>query len=232
MQRPPTPTRSDWTGALFPSDGFLARSAGVLVRSTGVLVRSTGVLARPACASALIIVALAACDVAPEPLEPAATAVEITPAAGRGHGGDHVKRRVVRKWLAQLKRRTARYERFDVAVRAGYDSQITPCMEQEGDGGMGFHYGDTDLINDIVEPLKPELLLYEPQKNGRLRFVAVEYIVPFDAWTAAEPPAIHGIPFHRNEGFGLWVLHVWIDKHNPSGIFMDWNPKVSCRFAE
>jgi hypothetical protein len=194
-------------------------------------------LGRCTALSALALIAFTACDPTREPLEPQATTADVAPAAGRGHGGhggDHNagNRRAVRKWLAQLNRRTERFDRFEAAARAGYDAQITPCMEQEGDGGMGFHYGDTDLIDGVVEPLRPELLLYEPQKNGRLRFVAVEYIVPFDAWTAPAPPEIHGIAFHRNEGFGLWVLHVWIEKHNPSGIFMDWNPKVSCRYAD
>jgi hypothetical protein len=97
---------------------------------------------------------------------------------------------------------------------------------------MGFHYGNPDLIDDTPQQFKPELLVYEPQKNGRLRLVAVEYIVPFDAWTSEEPPSLHGIAFHRNEAFGLWVLHAWIWKYNPDGIFADWNPRASCRYAQ
>ena len=96
---------------------------------------------------------------------------------------------------------------------------------------MAFHFGKAALIDGTVDVLEPELLVYEPQKNGRMRLVAVEYIVPFDMWTANEPPMLFGQAFHRNEAFGLWVLHVWHFRHNPAGMFSDWNPTVSCEYA-
>jgi hypothetical protein len=37
--------------------------------------------------------------------------------------------------------------------------------------------------------------------------------------------------FHQNDEAELWALHVWLWKHNPSGLFADWNPNVSCEFA-
>jgi hypothetical protein len=148
----------------------------------------------------------------------ASAAADITPDAARD--------------LAGLRELTARFHRFDAAAEAGWGTQITNCFEDAQLGGMGFHYGNTALIDGSVDELEPELLLYEPQKNGKLRFVAVEYIVPFTAWTAAQPPMLFGQSFHRNEAFGLWVLHVWHERENPRGIFTDWNPKVSCRYAE
>jgi hypothetical protein len=27
---------------------------------------------------------------------------------------------------------------------------------------------------------------------------------------------------------GIWYLHVWIWEPNPSGLFADWNPSVTC----
>lgn len=177
-----------------------------------------------------LILALAwlvtACDRAPEITSPAPT-LHI-------HGGTHhtgplspeVKREVV-----HLRKMTAPFHDFQAAAEAGWETQITGCFSDPALGGMGYHYGNTALIDGTVEAFKPELLLYEPDKNGRLRFVAVEYIVPFAAWTAAEPPKVHGQSFHRNEAFGLWVLHVWHVRKNPDGVFADWNPKVSCRFA-
>jgi hypothetical protein len=59
----------------------------------------------------------------------------------------------------------------------------------------------------------------------------VEYIVPAEAWDGAgnsEPPALHGRSFHLNEELGVYVLHAWIWKNNPAGMFEDWNPQVSC----
>ena len=137
----------------------------------------------------------------------------------------------VEREIARLRKVTAPFHRFQTAANAGWGTQITGCFSDPTLGGMGYHYGNTALIDGTVDALKPELLLYEPRKNGELRFVAVEYIVPFTAWTAAEPPKLYGQSFHRNEAFGLWVLHVWHFRHNPSGMFVDWNPEVSCKFA-
>jgi len=67
--------------------------------------------------------------------------------------------------------------------------------------------------------------------EGPARFVGVEFIVPFPAWTDDQPPQVNGVPLHRNEALGLWVLHVWTQRHNPSGILEDFNPRVPCRFA-
>lgn len=133
--------------------------------------------------------------------------------------------------IAGLRERTARFQRFDAAVDAGWSAQITPCFADPQLGGMGFHYGNPGLIDGTVDALEPELLLYEPEKNGRLRFVAVEYIVPFTAWTSAEPPRLYGQSFHRNEAFGIWALHVWHVRENSRGIFADWNPGVSCEHS-
>jgi hypothetical protein len=133
--------------------------------------------------------------------------------------------------LQVLRRVTQPFADFNTAVAAGYSAQLTPCMENPPVGGMGFHYGNPALIDGVVQALKPELLLYEPQQNGTLQFVGVEYIVPYTAWTKPSPPSIAGVPFHRNDAFGLWVLHAWVAKNNPRGTLFDWNPTVSCQFA-
>jgi hypothetical protein len=137
----------------------------------------------------------------------------------------------VQRDIARLRDLTAPFHEFEAAARAGWGAQITGCFSDPTLGGMGYHYGNVDLIDGTVAVLEPELLLYEPQKNGKLRLVAVEYIVPFGAWTATEPPRLFDQSFHRNEAFGLWVLHVWHFRNNPNGMFADWNPTVSCEFA-
>ena len=76
---------------------------------------------------------------------------------------------------------------------------------------------------------EPELLLYEPEKNGRLRLVAVEYIIPYTFHSRdAAPPELFGQKFIQNDVFQLWGLHAWVWKENPSGIFANWNPRVNC----
>ena len=135
----------------------------------------------------------------------------------------------VNRDLASLRAATARFHDFDKAVAAGWSAKITSCMELAGVGGMGFHYGNVGLIDGSVQADKPELLLHEPEQNGKLRLVAVEYIIPytFHARDAA-PPVLFGQPFKRNDTFQLWGLHAWVWAENPSGMFADWNPRVNC----
>jgi hypothetical protein len=136
--------------------------------------------------------------------------------------------------IAQLRRLVARFHDFDAAVHAGWATQITPCLEAPGLGAMGFHYGNLGYIQDggVVDLLQPELLLYEPEKSGKLRFVGVEYIVPFaDHPATAAPPTLLGQPFAQVPEFGVWGLHIYVGRENPSGIFAPWNPKVSCENA-
>lgn len=131
--------------------------------------------------------------------------------------------------LASVRAATAQFHNFDKAVAAGYGVQLTPCFEQLPDGAQGYHYGNPSLIDDVVSVLEPEVLLYEPQASGRLRLVGIEYIVPlnFD-----EPDPLFGQHFHANPGAGVWALHVWNWRQNPTGMFEDWNPKVSCAHAD
>jgi hypothetical protein len=39
---------------------------------------------------------------------------------------------------------------------------------------------------------------------------------------------LHGRSFHLNEALAVYVLHAWIWKINPAGMFEDWNPNVTC----
>jgi hypothetical protein len=137
--------------------------------------------------------------------------------------------------IAQLRRLVAPFHDFDAAVHAGWATQITPCLEAPGLGAMGFHYGNLGYIQDggVVDLLQPELLLYEPEKNGKLRFMGVEYIVPFaDHPATAAPPTLLGQAFSQVPEAGVWGLHIWVGRENQSGIFAPWNPKVSCANAE
>ncbi|HEX6614908.1 MAG TPA: hypothetical protein VF046_01250 [Gemmatimonadales bacterium] len=142
--------------------------------------------------------------------------------------------------IAQLRRLVAPFHDFETAKAAGWSAPITPCWvaadlpSQPGSGAMGFHWGNLDYILDggKVDLLQPELLLYEPEKNGKLRFVGVEYIVLFsDHPSTAEPPTLLGQEFSRVPEAGVWGLHIWVGRENSAGIFMPWNEKVSCEFA-
>ena len=125
---------------------------------------------------------------------------------------------------------TASFHDFQSGSDAGWSAQITPCMTDPGGaGGMGFHYGNVGLIDGTASVEKPQLLLYEPQKNGKLALVAVEYIIPYTFHPrSAAPPVLFNQPFQQVDAFQLWGLHAWVWKENPSGMFASWNPRVNC----
>ena len=130
--------------------------------------------------------------------------------------------------LDALRRTTASYVNFSAAQAAGYTEKLTECMA-DPTGGMGYHYGKVSYIDGNARLQEPEILMYEPQADGSLRFVGIEFVVPLSA--SATAPTLFGLQFHKNEAFQLWVLHVWLYKQNPSGMFSDWNPTVSCAAA-
>ena len=178
--------------------------------------------------SLTLVTLLLACSDRPAPLASNETASEQSPPISASSTASQI---------AQLRRLVAPFHDFDKAVASGWSAQITPCLvdadlpSQPGAGAMGFHYGRPAFIGDggRVRLLEPELLLYEPEKNGKLRFVGVEYIVPFtDIPATAAAPTLLGQQFAQVPEFGVWGLHIWVGRHNPSGIFAAWNPKVSC----
>jgi hypothetical protein len=135
----------------------------------------------------------------------------------------------VNKDLATLRQVTASFHQFDKATAAGWSAKITACMTDPTLGGMGFHYGNTNLIDGTARVDQPELLLYEPEKNGDLRLVAVEYIIPYTFHSReSAPPVLFGKEFKQNDVFQLWGLHAWVWQDNPSGMFANWNPTVNC----
>lgn len=124
---------------------------------------------------------------------------------------------------------------YDVAVAAGWDTILGECVESPM-GGMGYHLHNMDQLgNGYLNLLRPEVLLYAPMEDGSMEFVGVEYIIPGDLWESEDPPHFleRDLHFNPNVGpFGIWALHVWVGKDNPNGIFEDWNPEVSCEFAD
>jgi len=135
------------------------------------------------------------------------------------------------KDLATLHAATARFQRYEVAKDANYTFLfMNMCMVDQSAaklGGMGYHYVNPDLLDDQLDVARPEALLYEPEPNGRLRLVAVEYVIPADLWTQANPPELFGQQLVLNS-FNLWALHVWAWENNPSGLYASWNPRVNC----
>jgi len=144
-----------------------------------------------------------------------------------GHGGDDGEVDPAEIIAANLA--TAGFQDVAVAEDAGYGNTIEAlgCFENPEVGGMGLHFLREDLMDDVVDVTEPEALVYELDHNGEITgLVAHEYIVPVEAWTSDQPPTLFGLDFHQHPVLPLWVLHAWIWKDNPAGMFEDWNPKV------
>jgi hypothetical protein len=137
--------------------------------------------------------------------------------------------------LDMVKQTTTSYMDVNAALAAGY--VLVPgsdyCFDNPGVGGMGYHYINTTIMDAATDPLKPEAMVYQRDANGNLTLGAVEWIVPTAAWDAEAPspdivPEVMGHKMHRDDTLGVYMLHAWIFKDNPSGVFADWNPTVSC----
>jgi hypothetical protein len=148
--------------------------------------------------------------------------------------------------LAQVRAATARFHDLDAALEAGYELGwvngsgvriITGCVFHPTAGGMGYHYFHPGLMADLaVDPLEPEALVYAPGENGKLKLAAVEYVVrgPNSNPPGVVPPPIPtvlGMEMHilvPPPGPAFYLMHAWVWKPNPAGMFADWNPEVIC----
>ena len=129
--------------------------------------------------------------------------------------------------LATLRRATARYHDLTAATDDGFVF-LHGCESRPDEGPVGAVYVHPGRLDGVIDPGGPEALIYEPGENGRARLVGVELVVPYVAWTNAEPPEFLGASFQREDEFGVWGLHVWLWRHNPEGLFAESNPRVSC----
>lgn len=141
--------------------------------------------------------------------------------------GDAVLSQADKSLLKSVKKATARFNSAKQAEQYGYDAD-DHCVAVEGLGGMGYHWVNEGLVDDEFNPLQPEAVLYERDKNGNLKLIAIEYIV---INTGQDHPHFGDHPFDVN-GTPVpvphWSLHVWLYKDNPNGFFTPFNPNVSC----
>jgi hypothetical protein len=131
---------------------------------------------------------------------------------------------------------TERFKDVAVAEAEGY-ALMFGCVSGPDSGAMGLHYVNLPLVADnVLDPAKPEIVIYEPLPNGRLKLVGADFLVFAEGWHAANAatPQLGGQLLHLFESpnrFGLpdfYTLHVWAWKENPSGTFSNWHANVSC----
>ena len=160
------------------------------------------------------------------------TAMVIAPVAwgsACSHDGDGPTSPSIPPDVQALKASLEPYSSLALAKNAGYAAAITDCMSNGDEGAMGVHWANPELIDGRAEALRPEALIYEPGTDGQASLVGVEYIVPFAVLSrTSPPPELFGQKFTQNAVFGVWALHVWTHRSNPSGLFASWNPRVHC----
>jgi hypothetical protein len=123
--------------------------------------------------------------------------------------------------LADVRQATVQFHDMSLLPDAGYEPFLD-CFDSPA-GGMGQHCADLGAVDGDVDALHPEVLVYEPRPDG-YRLVAVEYVVPGNL---PQPASLFpGSEFTMEPNLGVWKLHAWIWRGNPSGVFADFNPNV------
>jgi hypothetical protein len=135
-----------------------------------------------------------------------------------------------------VRENTERFKDVAVAEAEGYALQFG-CVSGPDFGAMGLHFVNGALVgDDVLDPARPEIVIYEPTSDGRVRLIGADFLVLKDVWDATHSaaPQLMGQLLHLFEApnrFGLpafYTLHVWAWKDNPNGTFVNWHPKVSC----
>ena len=113
-----------------------------------------------------------------------------------------------------------------------------PCAAHPQLGAMGIQYMNGARMQDpTIRLTEPDALLYEPQPDGTVELVGVEWFATDpdqDVTTDTGRPSILGVPFDGpmpGHGAGMPIhfdLHAWIWRPNPAGDLTPWNPNVHC----
>jgi hypothetical protein len=196
----------------------------------------------PILTALLLAAGVTACsERASTPLDPGAAAL----AARAAHSNAAAMRGV--------RQATAGYHDVDKAVAAGdVAPEAAACVEVPGLGAMGVHSVNLGLASDLViDPLRPEVLLYLPKQGGGFRLIGVEYVVvalvatptgpaPWFAQAAPPYPFVNPAPEVFGQTFDgpmaghepgqpwHYDLHAWAWAPNPAGAFAQFNPSLSC----
>lgn len=140
--------------------------------------------------------------------------------------------------IDKVRAATARFVDINEAFHEGFVTG-TPCVSGPDAGAMGVHLVMVSRIGSLVlDATQPQALIYEPNADGTMRLVGVEFIVLEGVWAAANPsggvPALDGNLMNyvaAPNRYGLpafYELHVWAWQNNPKGSYADWNTQVTC----
>src|SRR5215475_14456452 len=136
-----------------------------------------------------------------------------------------------------VRQATERFKDVSVAQREGY-SLLFGCVTGPDAGAMGLHFVNASILGSgVIDATRPQIVIYEPSGDGKLRLIGADYLVFADAWDAThtDPPQLMGQLFHlfdspnRFKLPAFYTLHVWAWKESPTGPFVNWHANVSCR---
>jgi hypothetical protein len=146
--------------------------------------------------------------------------------------------------LQAAKASLAKYSDPFVAIKDGYFSTVAcidfPSGAKDGTveyppGAMGVHFLNMANIGPKLDPMKPQVLIYE-QVGDKLVLTAAEWFMPV-AVAGGTAPSIFGQqlsgPMDGHEpimpaSLQHYDLHVWFWKDNPKGMFTSTNSTVKC----
>lgn len=158
--------------------------------------------------------------------------------------------------VEQLRSDFAQYQDIAKANAAGYTTW-SPDPTVSGstcpsapEGKMGYHLLNVSARGSaaspatgdaVIDPLKPEMLLYEKKADGSMVLVGVEWIVFKAAWerdkgAGAPAPTVIGLTMPSADhsfvtggpSIPHYELHAWIFRDNPLGMFEHYNPNITC----
>ncbi|HEX7981739.1 MAG TPA: hypothetical protein VF461_24240 [Gemmatimonadaceae bacterium] len=146
--------------------------------------------------------------------------------------------------LAPVRASLDKYQDVTVALRDGYLSTVGcidyPKGAKEGavdfpPGAMGVHFLNMANVGPKLDPMKPQILIYEPV-NGKLKLAAAEWFVPVQV-AGGKAPTLFGQTFAgpmeghypvMPKSLRHYDLHVWLWKPNPKGVFTPTNTALKC----
>jgi len=183
-----------------------------------------------------VAIVIAACSGQGTPSSPSAVGLHSeaghVPAGGRSEPSPNIASE-----LAAVRAVTAKYHNISAALtdgyQLGYRGVVTGCVANPTAGAMGYHYFNWAKMDDpAINANDPEVLVYHTSDEGTLVLGAVEWVVHKPLWEQAgntAAPVVFDTTLHViNPVLNWYIAHAWIWKQNPSGMFADWNPDVTC----
>jgi hypothetical protein len=172
----------------------------------------------------------------------APTHADVSHARAHGSMVSTLSRAELARVLGDLRARTAAWHNEAKAAEAGYTVAVG-CTDERIEGlpaslarGMGYHTLKPELIDGRSTLLEPELLVYRRNPaNGKLHLAGLDYFIPGDFYPgpsspgySGTPPVLEGLgmPMMWSDAFNGWIAHAWPWRHNPDGMFENFNPTV------